>query len=159
MGEGGGYLFLHCVGCVFFFSKSLGMQIFFNTHSYHLIHYKFSSSVGKISSYQICNVSNNTQHCIFSSIFTHRPSNNPTKTYRYYSLPFCQTHANEDEHKAALEEEMTINPDATGAANNEDFGMGGRSGGPSSNAAAQILADCVGSERHKQRLGESIAGD
>ena len=52
-----------------------------------------------------------------------------------------------------MEEEMTIDPDATGgAANDEDFGMGG-------NAAARILADRVGAERHKQRLGESIAGD
>lgn len=112
----------------------------------------------KYISYQICNVSINT-HTTSHPIFTqHRPFNNPTETYRYYSLPFCQTHADEDEHKAALEEEMTIDPDATGgAANDEDFGMGGS---PSSNAAAaRILADRVGAERHKQRLGESIAGD
>ena len=28
-----------------------------------------------------------------------RPFNNPTETYRYYSLPFCQTHDDDDDMK------------------------------------------------------------
>ena len=104
-----------------------------------------------LTKYAMCQLTHNIAFCY---LYSHRPFNNPTETYRYYSLPFCQTHADEDEHKAALEEEMTIDPDATGgAANDEDFGMGGNA------AAARILADRVGAERHKQRLGESIAGD
>ena len=38
--------------------------------------------------------------------FFRRPFNNPTETYRYYSLPFCRTHADEKEHQEALEEEL-----------------------------------------------------
>mmetsp|Transcript_25691 Transcript_25691/g.55277 ORF Transcript_25691/g.55277 Transcript_25691/m.55277 type:complete len:149 (-) Transcript_25691:1342-1788(-) len=34
------------------------------------------------------------------------PFNNPTETYRYYSLPFCHTHADHEEHEAAAEEEL-----------------------------------------------------
>lgn len=33
--------------------------------------------------------------------FSHvRPFNNPTETYRYYSLPFCRAHAADDENEA-----------------------------------------------------------
>ena len=37
------------------------------------------------------------------------PFNNPTETYRYYSLPFCQAHAtNEEEDQAAEEENIQL---------------------------------------------------
>ena len=123
------------------------MQIFFNAHTHILQIFILGGKKYHLNKYAMCQLTH-------TNIASHRPFNNPTETYRYYSLPFCQTHADEDEHKAALEEEMTIDPDATGgAANDEDFGMGGNA------AAARILADRVGAERHKQRLGESIAGD
>ena len=75
------------------------------------------------------------------------PFNNPTETYRYYSLPFCHTHADEDEHKAAVEEENIPPEDG-------DDALAGLTA-----AARRIKADRIGAERHKQRLGESIAGD
>jgi hypothetical protein len=78
-----------------------------------------------------------------------RPFNNPTETYRYYSLPFCSVHADEDEHKAALEEEV---PGVGDGEEEEDFST-------MSASSRRIMADRVGAERHKQRLGESIAGD
>lgn len=74
------------------------------------------------------------------------PFNNPTETYRYYSLPFCHEHANEDEHKAAIEDELPPGADGT-----DDSVM--------LSAGRRIKADRVGAERHKMRLGESIAGD
>ncbi|VEU40686.1 unnamed protein product [Pseudo-nitzschia multistriata] len=59
------------------------------------------------------------------------PFNNPTETYRYYSLPFCHEHSTEEEESdAALEEEVELHK-------------------------FQGIKQ-VGAQRHKQRLGESI---
>ncbi|KAL7468940.1 hypothetical protein ACHAXS_009175 [Conticribra weissflogii] len=81
-----------------------------------------------------------------------RPFNNPTETYRYYSLPFCHKHADEEEHLEAAGE---FN-DFEGADGMDDayeneprISLAGR----------RIQGDRIGAERHKQRLGESIAGD
>lgn len=65
------------------------------------------------------------------------PFNNPTETYRYYSLPFCRSHATEEEEGEVAEEE------------NVDI----------SNLHASGAAKREGGIRHKQRLGESIVGD
>lgn len=65
------------------------------------------------------------------------PFNNPTETYRYYSLPFCRSHATEEEEGEVAEEE------------NVDI----------SNLPASGAAKREGGIRHKQRLGESIVGD
>jgi len=63
------------------------------------------------------------------------PFNNPTETYRYYSLPFCHEHSTvEEESEAALEEDVDL-PEST---SNEKR---------------------LGAQRHRQRLGESIVGD
>lgn len=63
-----------------------------------------------------------------------RPFNNPTETYRYYSLPFCHEHSSpNEEEEAALEEEVEL---------------------------PQIEKEKrEGAIRHRQRLGESIVGD
>jgi hypothetical protein len=42
---------------------------------------------------------NFTSHITFSLFF--RPFNNPTETYRYYSLPFCQIHDKGEEIEVA----------------------------------------------------------
>lgn len=68
------------------------------------------------------------------------PFNNPTETYRYYSLPFCRTHADESAHLEALEDERNFDV--------EDI-----------ERKLEIKGNRIGAERHKQRLGESIAGD
>merc|ERR1719506_2837052 len=34
------------------------------------------------------------------------PFNNPTETYRYYSLPFCQKHSTEEEEQKAIADSM-----------------------------------------------------
>jgi hypothetical protein len=82
-------------------------------------------------------------HTVFYSIgilfsaLTHcicRPFNNPTETYRYYSLPFCHQHSSEEEEKLAAEEE-NINVERLAKEKRE------------------------GAVRHRQRLGESIVGD
>lgn len=57
------------------------------------------------------------------------PFNNPTETYRYYSLPFCRSHSDEADDDAVI---------ASGARQREKR---------------------QGAIRHKQRLGESIVGD
>jgi hypothetical protein len=77
-----------------------------------------------------------------------RPFNNPTETYRYYSLPFCSVHADHEEHKAAYQEEISVGID----------GVDGELDTASA-FSRRIMADRVGAERHKQRLGESIVGD
>jgi hypothetical protein len=70
-------------------------------------------------------------------LVTISPFNNPTETYRYYSLPFCKEHADEEEEKVVAEEEnVTVERKAL--------------------ATDVKLAGAV---RHKQRLGESIVGD
>ncbi|KAL7493347.1 hypothetical protein ACHAWT_003632 [Skeletonema menzelii] len=74
------------------------------------------------------------------------PFNNPTETYRYYSLPFCRTHADESAHKEAYEEERNI-----ALAEEEEEASYLRK--------LEIKGNRIGAERHKQRLGESIAGD
>lgn len=63
------------------------------------------------------------------------PFNNPTETYRYYSLPFCHQHSTvEEESEAAREEDVDL---------------------PESFSSEKRL----GAQRHRQRLGESIVGD
>jgi len=63
------------------------------------------------------------------------PFNNPTETYRYYSLPFCQSHSTTEEEDAiALEENMDISVDRS-------------------------LEKREGGVRHKQHMGESLVGD
>lgn len=57
------------------------------------------------------------------------PFNNPTETYRYYSLPFCETHHVEENPEDAMTDEP------------------------------QVQGNRVGAESHHQRLGESIVGD
>ena len=69
-----------------------------------------------------------------SPFHPYSPFNNPTETYRYYSLPFCSSHATEEEESLQAEEE------------NVDFSDVKRSARE-------------GGLRHKQRLGESIVGD
>lgn len=64
----------------------------------------------------------------------HRPFNNPTETYRYYSLPFCQDHSSQEEEDEAAEAENV----------RLDIVRGER-------REAAV--------RHRQRLGESIVGD
>ncbi|KAG7336682.1 endomembrane protein 70-domain containing protein [Nitzschia inconspicua] len=63
------------------------------------------------------------------------PFNNPTETYRYYSLPFCHEHSTEEEEMEALQEENVDLPDNI----------------PSEKR--------LGAQKHRQRLGESIVGD
>jgi len=63
-----------------------------------------------------------------------RPFNNPTETYRYYSMPFCYTHASEEEERRAAEEE------------NVDLRTAYRD-------------PRQGAQRHKLRMGESLVGD
>ena len=61
---------------------------------------------------------------------SHSPFNNPTETYRYYSMPFCQSHSKEqpdDGNAEETEERRTLQRE--------------------------------GAIKHKQRLGESIVGD
>lgn len=60
------------------------------------------------------------------------PFSNPTETYRYYSMPFCQTH------------EPGQDDDNSGAETSEE---------------RRSLEARQGALRHKQRLGESIVGD
>jgi len=66
---------------------------------------------------------------------SNRPFNNPTETYRYYSLPFCQSHASQEEEDTAAEEE-NMKPEYRPVTEKRD-----------------------GAVRHRQRLGESIVGD
>eukprot|EP00537_Pseudo-nitzschia_pungens_P004756 CAMPEP_0172376938 /NCGR_PEP_ID=MMETSP1060-20121228/68644_1 /TAXON_ID=37318 /ORGANISM="Pseudo-nitzschia pungens, Strain cf. cingulata" /LENGTH=627 /DNA_ID=CAMNT_0013104603 /DNA_START=45 /DNA_END=1928 /DNA_ORIENTATION=+ len=62
------------------------------------------------------------------------PFNNPTETYRYYSLPFCHEHSTEEEESdAALEEEVEVH----------------KFRGTKQKGAL----------RYRQRMGEAIAGD
>ena len=76
----------------------------------------------------------------FPPLLTHttpftRPFNNPTETYRYYSLPFCQSHATQEEEDTAAEEE-NIKLDVIRGLEKREAAV-----------------------RHRQRLGESIVGD
>ena len=83
---------------------------------------------------------------------TTSPFNNPTETYRYYSLPFCHKHADEEEHKAAAEEIADFGS-AEGVddaiAEEPKITLSGR----------RIKGDRIGAERQKHRFGEHIAGD
>jgi hypothetical protein len=63
-----------------------------------------------------------------------RPFNNPTETYRFYSLPFCHEHSTKDEEKKAAVDENVELPEPD-------------------------REKRVGAQRHRQRLGESIVGD
>jgi hypothetical protein len=63
-----------------------------------------------------------------------RPFNNPTETYRYYSMPFCHTHASEEEERAVAAEENVDLRDA-------------------------FRDPRTGAIRHKLRMGESLVGD
>jgi Endomembrane protein 70 len=62
------------------------------------------------------------------------PFNNPTETYRYYSLPFCHEHSTQKEEEEAAQEENVELPDL-------------------------IKEKRIGAQKHRQRLGESIVGD
>lgn len=83
------------------------------------------------------------------------PFNNPTETYRYYSLPFCRTHADEKEHQEALEEELP--PGAGGMPGMGDDDASEK--GFEFSSGRRIKADRVGAEKHKHRIGEHLAGD
>jgi hypothetical protein len=57
-------------------------------------------------------LSTNTQ-CF--SLSSSRPFNNPTETYRYYSLPFCHQHSTEEEEQeAAAEENVNLDSNFSG---------------------------------------------
>ena len=80
-------------------------------------------------------VNKTTPHKLTILHFLPRPFNNPTETYRYYSLPFCQSHASPEEEDSAAEVE---------------------------NVKLEIRRESEKREaaiRHRQRLGESIVGD
>jgi len=63
------------------------------------------------------------------------PFNNPTETYRYYSLPFCHEHSTEEEESdAAMEQDVELIHNFKGDKQ-------------------------IGAIKHRQRLGESIVGD
>jgi len=63
------------------------------------------------------------------------PFNNPTETYRFYSLPFCHEHSTEEEEsELALDQDVEVNHKYQGDKQ-------------------------IGAQRHRQRLGESIVGD
>eukprot|EP00535_Pseudo-nitzschia_heimii_P011933 CAMPEP_0197196288 /NCGR_PEP_ID=MMETSP1423-20130617/32274_1 /TAXON_ID=476441 /ORGANISM="Pseudo-nitzschia heimii, Strain UNC1101" /LENGTH=627 /DNA_ID=CAMNT_0042650073 /DNA_START=53 /DNA_END=1936 /DNA_ORIENTATION=+ len=63
------------------------------------------------------------------------PFNNPTETYRYYSLPFCHEHSTEEEESdAAFEQDVELSHNFKGDKQ-------------------------LGAQKHKLRLGESIVGD
>ena len=63
-----------------------------------------------------------------------RPFNNPTETYRYYSLPFCQEHATEEEERrVAVEQNVALN--------------------------GILKKEQKGALSHKLRMGESLVGD
>jgi len=65
------------------------------------------------------------------------PFNNPTETYRYYKLPFCQSHATtKEEDEAAVEEEYGEKLRSIPRGDRREAAIG-----------------------HRQRLGESIVGD
>lgn len=70
----------------------------------------------------------------FASINLKSPFNNPTETYRYYSLPFCHEHSTQEEEEEAAQEENVELPELE----NEKR---------------------LGAQKHRQRLGESIVGD
>lgn len=67
-----------------------------------------------------------------------RPFNNPTETYRYYSLPFCHQHATDEEEARVAAEEDNV---------------------AAINAERREAEKRQGAIRHRQRLGESIVGD
>lgn len=69
-----------------------------------------------------------------------RPYNNPTETYRYYSLPFCQEHQIQE----------------YGGGDDEDDEEDGAENADSTTADAPKK---VGAQRHRQRLGESLIGN
>lgn len=65
----------------------------------------------------------------------HSPFNNPTETYRYYSLPFCQAHStHEEEDEAAEVENVSLN-------------------------IKRSLEKREAGLRHKHYMGESLVGD
>jgi len=78
---------------------------------------------------------------VFVAVNKVGPFNNPTETYRYYSLPFCHHHASAEEEAAKPDDDEVLNMRAE--------------------AMSRIMtkADRKGAMRHKQRLGESIVGD
>jgi len=87
-----------------------------------------------------------------NNLLVYRPFNNPTETYRYYSLPFCRKHADESEHKQAAEEMGDVgHPVADDTVAYEET--------PTTMSERRIKGDRAGGEMHKQRLGESIVGD
>ena len=74
------------------------------------------------------------------------PFSNPTETYRYYSLPFCQVHAEDqpaDSGNIEVDDDRYRSSEAALAA--------GRQRG--------LAPVRRGGLKHKQRMGESIVGD
>jgi hypothetical protein len=70
------------------------------------------------------------------SVCVYSPFNNPTETYRYYSLPFCHVHSTEEQEvEEAVEEDVDLE------------------------TVNRVLERVEGAVRHRQRLGESIVGD
>eukprot|EP00978_Attheya_sp_CCMP212_P018836 scaffold52043_cov47-Attheya_sp.AAC.3 len=66
------------------------------------------------------------------------PFLNPTETYRYYSLPYCKSHATVEEGTvAALEDENA----------------------PGITAGRRAALKKLGAQKHKMRMGETIMGD
>jgi len=72
------------------------------------------------------------------------PFNNPTEMYRFYSLPFCQEHATEDEEKS-----HPHYGDNTDDETGEEPGWGEH----------PITREKKGGKLHSQRLGQSMVGD
>ena len=66
-----------------------------------------------------------------------RPYNNPSETYRYYSLPFCQEHQIQEY-------------------GDDEEGGGDAEAAPKEAASSKKK---VGAQRHRQRLGESLIGN
>lgn len=72
---------------------------------------------------------------VFYPLIYFRPFNNPTETYRYYSLPFCHEHSTvAEESKAAEEENLQVQ-------------------------RREEQARREGAVRIRHRLGEHIVGD
>jgi len=63
------------------------------------------------------------------------PFNNPTETYKYYSLPFCAEHSTKEEEKETAQKLAVELPEQSSSLRN------------------------AGGQQHRQRLGESIVGD
>jgi len=79
---------------------------------------------------------------VFVAVNKVGPFNNPTETYRYYSLPFCHHHASAEEESSKPDDDEVLSNRAEAMSR-----------------MMEAKADRKGAQRHKQRLGESIVGD